>query len=163
MHHLGLTPRIKWLSFLRRWESSFFIWLDSHLRGNDRFFGAWLKENLTVGFAVLLALAPVQVFARSHPQHHSAPQVITGSELPPEARTALHLIKQGGPFPYSRDGVVFGNREHKLPQQPRGYYHEYTVQTPGAHDRGARRIVCGPLPECYYSSDHYRTFSYIRE
>ena len=85
------------------------------------------------------------------------------SELPPEARATLHLIKQGGPFVYPRDGVVFGNYEHRLPQQKRGYYHEYTVKTPGVRNRGARRIVCGTVPECYYSGDHYRTFQRIRE
>ena len=79
------------------------------------------------------------------------------------ARIPCSLIKQHGPFPFPRDGVVFGNYEHVLPQQPRGYYHEYTVKTQGAHNRGARRIVCGPLPECYYSDDHYRTFNRIRE
>jgi ribonuclease T1 len=83
--------------------------------------------------------------------------------LPAEARETLRLIRQGGPFPYARDGVTFGNHEHILPQQPRGYYHEYTVKTPGAHDRGARRIVCGADTECYYSADHYRNFYRIRE
>jgi ribonuclease T1 len=83
--------------------------------------------------------------------------------LPVEARDTFHLIKQGGPFPYPRDGVVFGNREHQLPQQSRGYYHEYTVKTPGAHNRGARRIVCGVVPECYYTDDHYQSFKRIKE
>jgi len=68
------------------------------------------------------------------------------SELPAEARETLQLIERGGPFPYPRDGVVFGNYEHILPQQPRGYYHEYTVKTPGVRHRGARRIVCGIVP-----------------
>jgi ribonuclease T1 len=93
----------------------------------------------------------------------SAQASISAAELPPEARDTLRLIKQGGPFPYPRDGVVFGNYEKLLPQQPRGYYREYTVKTPGARNRGARRIVCGPLPECYYTADHYRTFQRIRE
>jgi len=81
--------------------------------------------------------------------------------LPPEARKTLRLIGQGGPFPYERDGVVFGNYERRLPERPRGYYHEYTVKTPGERGRGARRIVCGPPPECYYSDDHYQTFQRI--
>ena len=85
------------------------------------------------------------------------------AQLPPEARETLHMILHGGPFPYARDGIVFGNYEHKLPQRPRGYYHEYTVKTPGAHDRGARRIVCGPQLECYYTADHYRTFRRIKD
>ena len=83
--------------------------------------------------------------------------------LPLEARDTLHLIKQGGPFPYPRDGIVFSNHERQLPKRPRGYYHEYTVKTPGARNRGARRIVCGAVPECYYTDDHYQTFKRIKE
>ncbi len=88
---------------------------------------------------------------------------ISVAEWPPEARATLRLIKQGGPFPYPRDGVVFGNFEQRLPKHARGYYHEYTVQTPGARNRGARRIVCGTPVECYYSADHYQTFRRIKE
>lgn len=98
-----------------------------------------------------------------HARNDAVPADIGESSLPAEARATLRLIKQRGPFPFPRDGVVFGNYEHRLPQQARGYYHEYTVKTPGARNRGARRIVCGPLPECYYSGDHYRTFQRIRE
>ncbi|MCX7175552.1 MAG: ribonuclease, partial [Proteobacteria bacterium] len=75
----------------------------------------------------------------------------------------LRLIERGGPFPGRRDGVVFGNREHRLPTRPRAYYHEYTVPTPGRHDRGARRIVAGEAREYYYSDDHYRSFRKIHE
>ncbi len=89
--------------------------------------------------------------------------IIAAAELPGEARATLQAIMQGGPFAYERDGVTFGNYEHILPGQPRGYYREYTVKTPGKRSRGARRIVCGPLPECYYTPDHYRTFKRIRE
>jgi ribonuclease T1 len=88
------------------------------------------------------------------------------SELPRDAATTLELIARDGPFPYDRDGVTFGNREHALPDRPRGYYREYTVRTPGVRSRGARRIVCGGPPrstsDCYYSDDHYRTFKRIR-
>lgn len=84
-------------------------------------------------------------------------------ELPPQARETLHLIAAGGPFPYRRDGAIFGNREKRLPREPRGYYHEYTVPTPGAKDRGARRIITGAAHERYYTDDHYRTFRRIRE
>jgi ribonuclease T1 len=85
--------------------------------------------------------------ARSHHPHDAAvTSIIAVAELSPEARDTLQLIKSNGPFPYPRDGVVFGNYEHILPQQVRGYYHEYTVKTPGAHNRGARRIVCGTVP-----------------
>jgi ribonuclease T1 len=82
------------------------------------------------------------------------------SFLPSEARDTLALIAQGGPFPHSQDGVVFGNYEHLLPEQPRGYYHEYTVETPDAHNRGTRRIITGGTPPAvyYYTDDHYRSF-----
>jgi ribonuclease T1 len=70
----------------------------------------------------------------------------------------LNLIERGGPFPHKQDGTVFGNRERRLPQQPRGYYREYTVRTPGASTRGARRVVRGDGGELYYTRDHYRTF-----
>ena len=83
--------------------------------------------------------------------------------LPPEARVTLALIRKGGPFPYQKDGSVFGNREQSLPRRERGYYREYTVRTPGARDRGARRIVAGRDGELYYTDDHYRTFRRIRE
>lgn len=93
---------------------------------------------------------------------------ISIDELPVEARETLALIKAGGPFPYPRDGVVFGNREGLLPKKERGYYREYTVKTSGAKDRGARRIVAGGCGEygCveyFYSADHYRSFRRIIE
>ncbi|RVU49846.1 ribonuclease N1 [Rubrivivax rivuli] len=86
--------------------------------------------------------------------------------LPPEAQATHKLILAGGPFPYSKDGTVFGNRERLLPLNPRGYYREYTVKTPGLRHRGARRIVCGGTPPtkpdtCYYTSDHYASFQRI--
>jgi len=88
---------------------------------------------------------------------------IAANSLPPEARQTIALIKAGGPFPYSRDGVVFNNREGQLPKKARGYYHEYTVKTPGARDRGARRIITGRDAELYYTDDHYRTFKRVIE
>lgn len=83
---------------------------------------------------------------------------VKASQLPAEARQTLALIDQGGPFPYAKDGIVFGNYEKLLPQQKRGYYHEYTVRTPGSRDRGARRIVTGQGGEIYYTDDHYKSF-----
>lgn len=79
-------------------------------------------------------------------------------ELPPEAVALVALIDQGGPFPYSKDGTVFGNLEGSLPRHERGYYREYTVLTPGSRDRGARRIVAGRDGDLYYTGDHYDTF-----
>ena len=92
-------------------------------------------------------------------------------DLPAEVRSTLALIKAGGPFRYRKDGSVFGNREKRLQRQPRGYYTEYTVPTPNARDRGARRIVAGrgtardvaSSGEYYYTDDHYNTFRRIRE
>ena len=84
-------------------------------------------------------------------------------KLPPEARHTVALIKAGGPFPYQRDGTVLHNREGVLPERGRGYYREYTVKTPGAKDRGARRIVAGQGGEFYYTDDHYRSFRRIIE
>lgn len=88
---------------------------------------------------------------------------ISIGELPQEARTTLRLIQRGGPFPYRRDGVVFGNYEQRLPKKPRGSYREYTVPTPGGAGRGARRIIAGESGELYYSDDHYQSFRRIRE
>lgn len=83
--------------------------------------------------------------------------------LPPEAVATLEAIDRGGPFPYDRDGTVFQNREGRLPARPRGYYREYTVETPRSPDRGARRVVTGgdPPEVYYYTSDHYRSFRRI--
>lgn len=83
--------------------------------------------------------------------------------LPPEAGQTFRLIQQGGPFPYSKDGSTFGNYERVLPLRPRGHYREYTVPTPRARNRGARRIIAGREGEYYYTADHYRSFSRIRE
>jgi ribonuclease T1 len=81
--------------------------------------------------------------------------------LPPEAHETLALIDAGGPFPHDRDGVTFENREGLLPDHPEGYYAEYTVETPGSDDRGARRIVVGDGGELYYTQDHYASFGRI--
>lgn len=84
----------------------------------------------------------------------------TAVDLPAEALATVELIQRGGPFPYRQDGTTFGNREGLLPDEARGYYREYTVPTPGAPDRGARRIVTGGSPPSvwYYTDDHYRSF-----
>ena len=124
---------------------------------------AWRAAALAaaISMAALHAAAPVAAKATAE----AVPEV-SASALPGEARKTLALIGKGGPFPYSRDGIVFGNREKLLPYHKRGYYHEYTVPTPGEHTRGARRIICGgearTLDECYYSEDHYQSFRRIR-
>ena len=88
---------------------------------------------------------------------------VSAAELPAQARQTIELIRKGGPYPYERDGLVFGNFEKRLPLRDRGYYREYTVRTPGAKSRGARRIVAGKGGELYYTEDHYLTFRRIRE
>ncbi len=86
---------------------------------------------------------------------------ISQAELPSEALQTLQLIESGGPYPYDRDGVTFENREGLLPEHPVGYYREFTVETPGSDDRGARRIVVGDGGEWYYTDDHYDSFARI--
>jgi ribonuclease T1 len=122
-----------------------------------------MRSRLWLIWLGLLLCLPLAAKAHVHRHDPAATGQVSAAELPPEARATLQRIKRGGPFPYPRDGVVFGNYEHSLPQHPRGYYHEYTVKTPDAHNRGAKRIVCGAPPECYYSDDHYRTFRRIKE
>jgi ribonuclease T1 len=94
------------------------------------------------------------------------PSLVGLAELPAPAQETHRLILKGGPFSYPKDGISFGNRERQLPRKSRGYYREYTVKTPGSHDRGARRIVCGGEPPtqpeiCYYTDDHYASFRQI--
>ncbi|MEU6850565.1 ribonuclease domain-containing protein [Actinacidiphila alni] len=88
-------------------------------------------------------------------------RTVRAADLPAQARDTLALIDRGGPYPYRRDGVVFGNLEKELPAHPRGYYHEYTVPTPGSRDRGARRIVTGRNDELFYTDDHYQSFEAV--
>lgn len=123
----------------------------------------WLCRTLPRVFLVVaVAVVSVGVAEARRDGVRDLP-VVRAEELPREARDTLVLIKQGGPFPYRRDGVVFGNRERRLPSRPNGYYREYTVPTPGARDRGARRIIAGTRGEYYYTDDHYNTFRRIRE
>ena len=97
----------------------------------------------------------------------SASAVIRLGDLPRQGQDTYARIRQGGPFPYDKDGSVFFNRERLLPKAERGYWREYTVRTPGSRDRGARRIVCGGPPRtpdvCYYTADHYASFRKILE
>jgi ribonuclease T1 len=123
-------------------------------------------RSLLAALALALGAVAPGVLAREAAQ---TPDVAI-ADLPGEARDTLVLIKRGGPFPYRKDGATFGNFERRLPQRARGYYREYTVPTPGARDRGARRIVAGGdartqggYGEYYYTDDHYRTFRRIRE
>lgn len=130
-----------------------------------------------LGFLVFALVAVAGYCARKSTTDSPAPQVtatsttlatpvsglptIAAKELPKEAITTLSLIDAGGPFPYDKDGSVFGNLEKLLPQRPRGYYREYTVPTPGSRDRGARRLVVGSDGDVYYTADHYESFRQV--
>ncbi|GHG70689.1 ribonuclease domain-containing protein [Streptomyces griseocarneus] len=105
--------------------------------------------------------APASTATTAAPSWAKGMKTVREDRLPPEARRTLELIAKGGPFPYDKDGSVFGNYENRLPKQARGYYHEYTVPTPGARNRGARRIITGEHAERYYTSDHYQTFEAV--
>lgn len=122
-----------------------------------------LKTPRQMLLGCVAAILASGVMARQMPEQES----IAASALPPEARATVVLIKRGGPFPYAKDGSVFGNYEQQLPRQKRGYYHEYTVPTPGARNRGARRIIVGGRPpqgaDYFYTADHYTSFRRIKE
>src|SRR6516164_5223373 len=110
-----------------------------------------LASAIAVAAPLLLADAGTRVSLDSYPAEERG-----------AIEKTLALIDAGGPFPYRQDGTVFSNREHLLPAEAHGYYHEYTVPTPGSPDRGARRIVMGSAGEAYYTDDHYRSFWRIR-
>ncbi|WP_093878914.1 ribonuclease domain-containing protein [Streptomyces sp. TLI_105] len=121
-----------------------------------------LLSALLLGAPATAAPAPAPVAAASSLATTASVGDICYSDLPSQAYDTLRLIDAGGPFPYSQDGVVFQNREGVLPAHTYGYYHEYTVKTPGVSTRGARRIVTGSTAdEDYYTSDHYATFDLI--
>ena len=117
-----------------------------------------LKLGIAGGMAVLLV-------SNGYAKVPVALTTVSIAALPSEARDVLSTIKHGGPFAYARDGVVFGNYERQLPIERRGYYHEYTVPTPGARNRGARRIIVGGTPpakgDYFYTGDHYNSFQRI--
>jgi ribonuclease T1 len=122
------------------------------------------KWGLTV--AVMAGLAVGGAAQARAPNPAGEPDGVALAALPAQAQTTHRLILTGGPFPYDKDGSVFGNRERQLPAKARGHYREYTVKTPGARNRGARRIVCGGKPPtqpeaCFYTDDHYASFKRI--
>ena len=132
----------------------------------------WLRlRGVLIGALTLCALSGSVPGAYARDSTTPADTQMLGTvalaQLPHEAVDTLNLIAAGGPYPYEKDGVVFGNRERLLPPHRRGYYHEYTVPTPRSRNRGARRIVCGgPLQRtdnCFYSDDHYTSFNRIVE
>jgi ribonuclease T1 len=122
-----------------------------------------MMQRVCAILILLCVLLPASWQAVARNDATSAMPSVAVAALPAEAQRTLQLIKRGGPYPYSRDGVVFGNFERLLPAQPRGYYREFTVPTPGASNRGARRIVAGGNGEYFYTADHYRSFQRVRE
>lgn len=142
--------------------------IQSFLNGRGDLLGS-LARNALCASTVVLALMSGSAFSRDNPAGSTVERLgdtVALTALPPEARQTYASVLSGGPFAYEKDGIVFGNRERQLPRHPRGYYREYTVKTPGARDRGARRVVCGgkvPMkPEaCFYTDDHYASFSKI--
>jgi len=122
-----------------------------------------MKRAFAAAFAALaMGFAPCAP-AQKGPGLEPAAKEIAYAKLPPEAHETIALIRKGGPFPYAKDGALFGNREGHLPAQKRGYYREYTVKTPGERTRGARRIIWGKGGEFYYTGDHYNHFLRVRE
>ncbi|MGQ4515977.1 ribonuclease domain-containing protein [Streptomyces sp. DW26H14] len=122
---------------------------------------AALASSLLLGGAAASASAAPQAPAAHVSVSAAAVGSVCYGDLPSQAHDTQDLIDQGGPFPYKQDGEVFRNDEHLLPSQSQGYYHEYTVVTPGSPDRGARRIIAGDPDEEYYTSDHYASFDKI--
>lgn len=122
-----------------------------------------MLRALAALFAISTALLAPGVAAQKAPVRPAVVGEIAEASLPPEARATLDLIRKGGPFPYAKDGAVFGNRENALPKKRRGYYREFTVKTPHVRTRGARRIIWGAGGEFYYTVDHYNRFWRIRE
>jgi ribonuclease T1 len=132
------------------------------LRTAASYAARWL---LAVALLAAVGVALNPAHARG-PVASSTEATVTVTELPAEGQRVYALILRGGPFAHDKDGVVFGNRERLLPRERRGYYREYTVDTPGARNRGARRIVCGGLrprspSACWYTGDHYASFRRI--
>ena len=128
-----------------------------------------VRRPLVALIALVAALAIGYAVRTLNANHHSqpgatrsAPSTVALSALPPQAAQTVTLIEQGGPFPFPRnDGAVFHNLEHRLPAEPDGYYHEYTVPTPGSDDRGARRLITGQDGRIWYTGDHYETFELV--
>ncbi len=121
--------------------------------------GYWLGGSPSTGEVSAPQPAPRQgTLPEAAPAPSPRPRAAPTQGLPPEALQTIALIKAGGPFPYEKDGTEFRNREGRLPARGRGHYREYTVPTPGASTRGARRIVTGADGEFFYTDDHYETF-----
>ena len=147
----------------RAWAFSCIVALSAILGGC----GKDGSRNATQDSGASASQAQLGRAASDTPAASGAQATVTKAQLPGEAAETLRLIKAGGPFPFGEDGVLFRNSAGLLPQHPRGYYHAYTVRTPGSADRGQRRIVCGgprrQPGDCYYTDDYYASFKRIAE
>lgn len=118
-------------------------------------------------WCLFLVISLLSAIASGRAVERIALDPVSVASLPHEALQALSQIRRGPPYPYAKDGVVFGNHERLLPRQPRGYYREFTVKTPGSRNRGAQRLIVGGEPatshEIYYTADHYASFMRVRE
>ncbi|WCM22085.1 ribonuclease [Paraburkholderia bryophila] len=150
---------------MRAWAFSCIVVLSAILGGC----GKDGSRNATPDAGASASPAPIQPGqSASYTAAASGAQAtVTKAQLPAEAVETLRLIKAGGPYPFGEDGVLFRNSAALLPPHPRGYYHTYTVRTPGSTDRGQRRIVCGgsrkQIGDCYYTVDYYASFKRIAE
>ena len=149
----------------KAWAFSGIVVLSAILGGCGK--GGSQNATEASGASASEASAPPAASASAPAVASGALGTVTKTQLPGEAAETLRLIKAGGPFPFSEDGVVFRNSAALLPQHPRGYYHTYTVRTPGSTDRGQRRIICGgprkQTGDCYYTDDYYVSFKRIAE
>jgi len=149
----------------KAWAFSGIVVLSAILGGCGK--GGSQSATEASGASASEASAPPAASASAPAVASGALGTVTKTQLPGEATETLRLIKAGGPFPFSEDGVVFRNSAALLPQHPRGYYHTYTVRTPGSTDRGQRRIICGgprrQTGDCYYTDDYYVSFKRIAE
>jgi ribonuclease T1 len=147
----------------RAWAFSCIVALSAILGGC----GKDGSRNATQESGASSSQAQLAPTASGTPAASGALATVTKAQLPGETADTLRLIKAGGPFPFGEDGVLFRNSAGLLPQHPRGYYHAYTVRTPGSADRGLRRIVCGgprrQTGDCYYTDDYYASFKRIAE
>jgi ribonuclease T1 len=170
MVQIGLPDETTGETAARAGHANCGITLASHCSGKGFNWRSARLARVASGFFLAATLAVSQIAAaRSQSTDSGGADIgtVSTAQLPREAVTTLGLIGMGGPYPFEKDGSVFGNYERQLPKHRRGYYHEYTVPTPMASNRGARRIICGGAlrrtDNCYYTDDHYASFRRIVE
>lgn len=163
-----MTGAVRWL--IRNWVQAIvgglllillIVWGAGH-SGSDGGQGVSPGAGASRTYATTDAGGAASGGSTTGSDQHDGLSTIAYDQLPQQAKDTLRLISEGGPYPYHQDHAVFQNRERVLPQQPRGYYHEFTVVTPGSADRGARRIIMARDGSAYYTDDHYAHFRRIQ-